>query len=105
VSSIDITSNNRVDLWLKRLLLAFVLASCVQVWVGPVAWTEPASAQTSAKIPDSLSQRREMMEQTQQTNRMLSELLLLLESGTINVRLVEEKPGPPGGSVVLPGQR
>ncbi len=72
----------------KRRLLhggisLFVLLTCIRVWVGPEAILEQAQAQ----IPDSGMQRKQLLEESRQTNRILLEIKQLLKTHTINVRI------------------
>ena len=83
--------------WLRRLVVAFVLATCVRVWLGPT----DVVPRVKAQIPDSGRQRKEQLEMTRQTNHLLSQILATLKSGTLNVRVAstDKKSGgltPPG---------
>ena len=61
----------------------FLLLTCIRVWHGPEPILEPAQAQ----IPDSGLQRRRILEEAKRTNRLLSDIKRLLETGTLNVRI------------------
>lgn len=65
------------------LLLVFVLASCLRVWLGPI----PILPRAQAQIPDSGKQRFELIGQAQQTNHLLEQILATLREGTLNVRM------------------
>ncbi len=65
------------------LLLTFVLASCLRVWLGPF----PVLPRAQAQIPDSGKQRFELIDQAQKTNHLLEQILATLREGTLNVRL------------------
>jgi len=75
---------------LHWLVVAFVLASCVKAWLGPVQVVERASAQ----IPDSGLQRRQQLEATRETNRLLQQVLTTLHQETLTVRVVEGEAQP-----------
>ena len=66
-----------------RLMVLVVLATCLRVWMGPVAITESARAQ----IPDSGLQRQQVLEETRRTNLLLTEIKQVLISHTFNVRV------------------
>ncbi|UCE62262.1 MAG: hypothetical protein JSU63_11220 [Phycisphaerales bacterium] len=76
---------------LARLVLAaFVLISCLRVWLGPTQIVPSAEAQ----IPDSAMQRRLLVEEAKRTNQLLSEIKQILTSRTLNVRVAgADKPG------------
>ena len=85
--------------WLRRLVVALLLATCVRVWLGPVDLLPRVEAQ----IPDSGRQRQEQLAEMRQTNRLLGQILSTLKSGTLNVRLAstDKKSGglmPPGAA-------
>ncbi len=61
----------------------FLLLTCIRVWVGSEPILEPVQAQ----IPDSGMQRKLLLEEVRQTNRLLSNIKQLLETGTLNVRI------------------
>ena len=83
---------------LRWLLIAFVLASCVRVWLGPGDVVAPAQAQ----IPDSGLQRKQQLDAIGETNNLLRQIQTTLEHGTLNVRVAstDKKTGrtlvPPG---------
>lgn len=70
---------------LGGLLLVFVLASCLRVWLGPI----PVLPRAQAQIPDSGKQRFELIGQAQQTNQLLEQILATLRDGTISVRMTD----------------
>ena len=89
-------AHSRVLHW---LLIAFVLASCVRVWLGPANVVPSAQAQ----IPDSGLQRQKQLDAINQTNSLLQQIQATLEHGTLNVRVAgTDKKG--GKTVVPPGQ-
>ena len=65
--------------WLRRLLAAFVLLTCLRVWLGPVDIVPRARGQ----IPDSGQQRKQQIDALRETNRQLGEILTVLTSGTL----------------------
>lgn len=67
----------------RWILCAAVVVTCLRVWVEPVAFNASASAQ----IPDSAKQRKQLLEAVQHTNRLLTDIKVHLEAGTLNVRL------------------
>ena len=64
-------------------LSAFVLLTCLRVWIGPTPVVQSAYAQ----IPDSGLQRKQTIEEIKRTNALLSEIRNLLKDGTLNVRV------------------
>lgn len=81
-------------LW-KTLFAAFVLVSCLRVWVGPTELVPRAQAQ----IPDAGNQRLESNRLARETNRLLGEILSTLQKRTLNVRLAStDNNGGGGGS-------
>ena len=64
-------------------LSAFVLFTCLRVWLGPTPMVESAYAQ----IPDSGLQRKQTIDEIRRTNALLSEIRNLLKDGTFNVRV------------------
>ena len=68
---------------LVKIFSIIVLLTCLRVWVGPVSMLDEAQAQ----IPDSALQRKLLLEEARQTNRLLTEIKQLLRKGTLNVRI------------------
>ncbi|HUU85776.1 MAG TPA: hypothetical protein VM243_19950 [Phycisphaerae bacterium] len=80
--------------WLRRLLVGFVVITCLRVWLGPVDILPQARGQ----IPDGGLQRKQMVDAVRETNRQMSQILTVLKSGTLNVRVVStDKTGAAGG--------
>ncbi|MCP4247802.1 MAG: hypothetical protein GY778_12205 [bacterium] len=79
--------------WLRGLLTALLVATCIRVWLGPTELTPRAAAQ----IPDSGRQRQEMLQTARETNRLLNQILTTLKSGPLNVRVIgtDKKDGGP----------
>jgi|GEM_PF-1645370 len=71
--------------FIKRLLVVFVILTCVKVWIGPTELTPSARGQVKAF--DSGAQRRLLLDEARKTNRLLGEIIEVLESGMINVRI------------------
>ena len=69
--------------FLTRALVIFVLLTCLRVWLWPASVLPGAQAQ----IPDSGLQRKLLLEEVQQTNRLLGEVREILRSHTFNVRI------------------
>lgn len=78
--------------WARGMLVLFLLFSALRSWVGTPAMLDSATAQ----IPDSLAQRRQMIDETKITNQHLSDIKRILETGTLHVRLAgaDNKPEP-----------
>ncbi len=69
--------------WIHRGLLAFVLLTCLRVWLGPVPMLQTAYGQ----IPDAGLQRKQILDEARLTNQLLSDIKHTLEAGTLHVRL------------------
>lgn len=69
--------------WARGALVAFLLFSALRSWVG----TPPVLDSAVAQIPDSLAQRRQMIDETKTTNQLLSDIKRILETGTLHVQL------------------
>lgn len=69
--------------WIERTLMVVVLLTCLRVWIGPVDILNKAQAQ----LPDSAKQRIMLLNETKQTNRLLSEIKQILRNETLHVRL------------------
>lgn len=68
----------------RILFLIVVLATCFRVWVGPF----PLTSQAQAQLPDSALQRIQLLKESRRTNQILGEIKQLLQSHTLNVRVV-----------------
>jgi hypothetical protein len=79
-------------------VVAFVLATCVRVWLGPLE----VLPRVEAQIPDSGRQRQELLDETRQTNRLLNQILSTLKSGTLNVRVASTDKK--SGGLTAPGR-
>jgi hypothetical protein len=81
----------------RRIVGGLILITALRVWIGPVSLPTPAAAQ----IPDSGLQRKELVEAVRQTNRLLTDIKVILESRTLHVRLTsadnqaESEKAPP----------
>ena len=69
--------------FLDRLVVFFVILTCLRIWLGPLPLLERAEAQ----IPDAGLQRKQLVEQAQRTNELLSDIKRILETQTLHVRL------------------
>jgi len=69
--------------WLNRLVSAFVLLTCLRVWLGPTPILESAYGQ----IPDAGLQRKQILDEARLTNQLLSDIKGILQAGTLHVRL------------------
>lgn len=70
--------------WIRLILGAFVLLSCLRAWVSPGPFLPVAEAQ----IPDAGLQRKQILDAIDRTNALLGELKQDLQNGTLNVRIV-----------------
>ncbi|MCO6439322.1 MAG: hypothetical protein J5J06_19710 [Phycisphaerae bacterium] len=68
--------------WPRMLLVGFVLATLIRVWLGPIISAPTAVAQ----IPDAGAQRMQLLEETRKTNQLLTEIRQILLTHTFNVR-------------------
>jgi hypothetical protein len=79
--------------WFRRVLIGFVLITCLRVWVGPIEVLPRAEGQ----IPDSGRQRQQQLDATRETNRLLNQIHSTLQKGTLNVRVAStDKKGAAG---------
>jgi len=82
----------------RPLVVAFLIATCIRVWIGPISVTPRAYAQ----IPNAGKQRLELVQQTRKTNELLARIAKTLESGTLKVEIastdkpVGQRPSPHG---------
>ena len=71
-------------LYSERMVIAFLLL-CLGAWLGFGGLTSPAQAQIEAF--DDTAQRRLLLDEVRKTNRLLGEVLEVLRSGVLNVRV------------------
>ena len=69
------------------------------VWVENVRFTRRAEA--AEKLFDTVAQRNEIVTQQKITNAKLSELISLLKSGQVKVKLVKDDDKKAGGTNVV----
>ncbi|HEY3244689.1 MAG TPA: hypothetical protein VGM03_15215 [Phycisphaerae bacterium] len=69
--------------WWRRGLTVLIIATCLRVWLGPANLESIAQAQ----IPDAGLQRKQLLEEAQRTNQILSDILSLLQTRTLKVRV------------------
>jgi hypothetical protein len=69
--------------WVQRLVLGFVLLTCVRVWTGPLPVLETAYGQ----IPDAALQRKQLLDEAKMTNQLLADIKHALTAETLHVRL------------------
>ena len=94
--------------WASRIVLFFVLATCVRQWTGPFH----LDSHVSAQLPDPARQRLDLVHEARRSNELLAdikELLVIqgkvLETHTFNVRVRgadNQAPPlalPPGGGL------
>jgi len=79
------------------ILAAFVLMSCLKVWMPAERMLEPARAQ----IPNPATDRRELLQIGRRTNELLTDIKRILESKTLHVTL-ERADNPAGAEGVAP---
>ncbi|MCP4591186.1 MAG: hypothetical protein GY842_10600 [bacterium] len=80
MSDTNSTPRRRPVRW---LIAAVLTATCLRVWLAPGGALPVAEAQ----IPDSGLQRRQMVDEIQQTNRLLEQIQHTLQTQTIKVRV------------------
>ena len=66
-----------------RLVTAFVLLTCLRVWIGPVCFVEPADAQ----MADPISQRRQILDETRRTNQLLTDIAKTMKTHIFKVSI------------------
>ena len=91
------TSPRRGANRLLRIVVGLVLLlTCVRVWIGPV----PLAARAEAQTVNPALQRKQVLEEARRTNQLLSDIKLILESQTLNVRM--EGADNSAGSAPIP---
>jgi len=84
---------------------AYVLVFVVGLVVGLLAGEFVRSPRAQAQIPDAALQRQQTQQQVAETNRLLKEVVDVLRTETLKVRIVEPgKPGPTPGSRTPPAR-
>lgn len=68
---------------LETVCVAFVVLTCLRVWVGPVN----AQAQRPTTLPDSALQRLLQLKELQRSNEILHEIRDILKTQTLKVRI------------------
>jgi hypothetical protein len=68
---------------IRIVIAATFILTVARVWLGPGT----ALPRAQAQVPDPARQRHLLLDETRETNRLLSDIKALLESGTLNVRL------------------
>lgn len=64
--------------WASRMVLVFVLATCVRVWLGP----DRLISAVNAQLPDPARQRIDLLQESRRTNELLADIKKLLEAQT-----------------------
>lgn len=77
---------------LRVALGAFLVLTCLRVWVGPGDWTPRAYAQ----IPNAGSQRADLLQEVRKTNQLLQEVLTILRTQSVKVE-IQGLAGPGDG--------
>ena len=62
---------------------AFLVLTCLRVWLGP----EPILPRAQAQLPNPAAQRLEMVKELRRTNELLEAIDKRLKTGTLHVRL------------------
>ncbi len=70
---------------LETVCVAFVILTCLRVWVGPV--NAQAQRPRPTVLPDSALQRNLQLKELQRSNELLSEIRNILTSQTLKVRI------------------
>ena len=80
-------------------VLAILAVTMWKVWLGPGHMLPVASAQM---LPDRAADRQQMLAEMRKTNQLLSELVQILKTETLQVRLegTDKKVAPPPGDQV-----
>lgn len=83
--------------WVYRLVLGFVLLTCIRVWTGPL----PMLGTAYGQIPDAGLQRNQLLHEAKLSNQLLADIKQTLATGTLHVRLEgadnQGAPGTPRG--------
>ena len=77
----------------KLLTVVVILQGLILMgqWLGAPSVLSPAQAQ----VPDAGGQRAQMIREREQLNAKTDKMLSLLDSGKLQVRVVDEKPAAP----------
>ena len=78
-----LSSRPQTHRFVDRLVVFFVVLTCLRIWIGPFPLLERAEAQ----IPDAGLQRKQLMDEARRTNELLSDIKRILETQTLQVRL------------------
>lgn len=80
-----------------RLIIAFVLLTCLKVWLGPIPVASPSA---QAQIPNAGAQRFQQIDLLQRNTELLSDIAQTLKTGTLKVKI--EQDDKQVGSAVRP---
>ena len=69
--------------WIQRVVVGFILLTCIRVWTGPSPVLESAYGQ----IPDAGMQRKQLLDEAKRSNELLAEIKQALTTGTLHVRV------------------
>ncbi len=69
--------------FLRVLLGAVLVATCVKVWLGPSTAIPTAQAQ----IPNAGNQRLQLVNEVRKSNELLAQIALILKSQTLKVEV------------------
>jgi len=81
--TVSLTPQTRNPRFTDRLVVFFVILTCLRIWIGPFPILERAEAQ----IPDAGLQRKQLVDEARRTNELLSDIKRILETQTLQVRL------------------
>ncbi len=68
---------------LRVILGAFLLVTCIKVWLGPANVVQTAEAQ----IPNAGTQRIQLVNEVRKSNELLAQIALTLKSQTLKVEV------------------
>lgn len=77
---------------IRTLLFSFLVLTCLKVWLAPVEVVQPVHAQ----IPNSGQQRYDMIAELKRVNQQLTELISVVKTHTIKVRMAGADNQPNG---------
>lgn len=76
-------TNRRGRRFLRVLLGAVLIATCVKVWLGP----ETSMPTAEAQIPNAGNQRIQLVNEIRKSNELLAQIALTLKSQTLKVAI------------------
>ena len=79
----DPRTDKRTLSWPRILVILFLAATCWKVWLGDPQVLSIAAAQ----IPDSGMQRKVLIDEIRNTNRLISQMAATMKTHTFKVRI------------------